>query len=158
MNTTAPIVQTEVEVPIDPAGAFRLYTEGIDRWWRRDSPYWNEKKALGLRFEPYAGGRFIEVYDPVTGEGFEIGRVEIWEPGSRLRYTWRQADWGPTETTTVDITFSQTPDGTRLELRHTGWETVANGAEISAGYTMGSKQLLGWYAEVAATEAAATIG
>ncbi len=34
-----------------------------------------------MRIEPRVGGRFIEVYDVETDEGFEVGRVTAWEPG-----------------------------------------------------------------------------
>ncbi len=68
-------VSQSVEVRADPATAFRLYTGGINRWWRRDSWYWNDRRrASGLRIEPFVGGRFVEVWDEATGEGFEIGR------------------------------------------------------------------------------------
>ena len=71
----AQTVSQSVEVPVDPAAAFRLYTAEINRWWRRDSWYWNDRdRARGLRIEPFVGGRFVEVYDEASGEGFEIGR------------------------------------------------------------------------------------
>ena len=91
-----PTVSRSVEVPVDPAAAFELYTGGSNRWWRRGSWYWNDReRARGLRIEPFVGGRFVEVYDEATGEGFEIGGVTVWEPGRRVAYTWRQADWPP---------------------------------------------------------------
>jgi uncharacterized protein YndB with AHSA1/START domain len=57
---------------------------------------------VGLRFEPFVGGRFLEVYDEATGEGFEIGRVTDWQPGRRLAYTWREHGWAPEEQCEVD--------------------------------------------------------
>ena len=63
-------VSQSVEVPVDPAAAFRLYTAEINRWWKRDSWYWNDReRARGLRIEPFVGGRFVEVYDDASGEG-----------------------------------------------------------------------------------------
>ena len=60
----AQTVSRSVEVPVDPAAAFRLYTAEINRWWRLDSWYWNDRqRARGLRIEPFVGGRFVEVYD-----------------------------------------------------------------------------------------------
>ncbi len=82
---TAPTVRHSVEVSTSPEKAFEVYTAGINGWWKRGTYYWNDKeRALGLRFEPFVGGRFIEVYDETTGEGFEIGRVTDWRPGRRL--------------------------------------------------------------------------
>ena len=65
MDGTARVSQS-VEVRVDPATAFDLYTRKINRWWQRDSWYWNDRRrARGLRIEPFVGGRFVEVY----GEG-----------------------------------------------------------------------------------------
>jgi uncharacterized protein YndB with AHSA1/START domain len=101
-----PAVSQSTEVPVDPSTAFRLYTAEINRWWRRDSPYWNDRgRAVGLRTEPRVGGRFVEVYDEAAGDGFEIGRVRAWEPGGRLVYSWRQADWRPGDELEIEVTF-----------------------------------------------------
>jgi hypothetical protein len=40
METT---VSQSVGVRVDPATAFQLYTGGINRWWKRDSWYWNDR-------------------------------------------------------------------------------------------------------------------
>jgi uncharacterized protein YndB with AHSA1/START domain len=101
-----PAVSQSTEVPVDPSTAFRLYTAEINRWWRRDSPYWNDRgRAVGLRTEPRVGGRFVEVYDEATGDGFEIGRVRAWEPGGRLVHSWRQADGRPGDELEIEVTF-----------------------------------------------------
>jgi uncharacterized protein YndB with AHSA1/START domain len=150
MNMTMPVVEASVEVPVDPAEAFRLYTDGIESWWRKGTIYWNDsERAVGIRFEHGVGGRFIEVYDAVTGDGFEIGRIQIWEPGKHLAYSWREAGWAAGETTTVDVTFSSIETGTRVSLRHSGWESITDGAEQAGNYSYGSKELMGWFAEAA---------
>ena len=143
--------EATIDVPLDPMAAFDLYTRGIDRWWRLGTYYWNDgARAKGLRFEPHAGGRFIEVYDAATGEGFEIGRVQRWEPGEFLSYTWREANWPAEAQTLVEVTFSSISSGTRVALRHSGWETVPDGLDSSRSYSMGARELLGWYGEAAA--------
>ena len=49
MDGTARVSQS-VEVRVDPATAFDLYTREINRWWKRDSWYWNDRRrARGLR-------------------------------------------------------------------------------------------------------------
>lgn len=151
VEQTAIAAEASVEVPLAPGAAFDLYTRGIDRWWHLGTMYWNDgKQAKGLRFEPYEGGHFIEVYDATSGEGFEIGRVLTWEPGQRLVYTWREAGWGEGQSTTVEVRFEPTPAGTRISLRQTGWEDVTDGLAMSRGYSMGAQELLGWFAEAAA--------
>ena len=131
---TEPTVSQSVEVPVDPAAAFELYTGGINRWWRRDSWYWNDReRARGLRIEPFVGGRFVEVYDEATGEGFEIGRVTVWEPGRRVAYTWRQADWPPGEELEIKVTFAPGAAGGVVAVNVRGWERLAGGAELGRG-------------------------
>ena len=146
-----PAISQSVEVPVDPRAAFELYTGGINRWWKRDSWYWNDRqRARGLRIEPFVGGRFVEVYDETTGEGFEIGRVRVWEPGRRVAYTWRQADWPAGEAMEIQVSFVPAGAGTLVTIEVRGWERLTGGAEIGRGYGEGAKELLGWFAEAAA--------
>jgi uncharacterized protein YndB with AHSA1/START domain len=145
--TEAAVSGAEVVVAVDPDRAFEAFTAEIDNWWKKDSPFWNDKdRRIGIRFEPHVGGRFIEVYGE-DGEGFEIGRITAWEPGKRLAYTWRQSDWPEDAITDVEITFEPVNGGTRVRMRQTGWERVPGGLEIAKGYSMGAATLLEWYAE-----------
>jgi uncharacterized protein YndB with AHSA1/START domain len=143
-----------VEVPCDPDTAFSLFTRDIGRWWKRGTRYWNDAdRGRELRFEPPsaespAGGRLIEVYDQETGAGFELGRVLAWEPGKRLVFTWRQDDWGPAESTEVEVRFERAGAGTRVVVEHGGWERVRSaGPGLSEGYGHGWAELLGYYRE-----------
>ena len=150
MTATIPAVGHHVDVPVDPQQAFDLFTREINRWWRKGSPYWNDgTRACGLRFETGVGGRFIEVYDEATGEGFEIGSVQVWEPGARIVFTWRQADWGSGENIEGEARFESIEGGTRVTMTFRGFENVTGGAELSHGYGYGAGELLGWYKEAA---------
>ena len=143
-------IEESIVVAVSPRVAFELWTTRINDWWRRGTRYWNDaRRAVGLRFEPRAGGRFIEIYDAASGEGFEIGRVTAWEPGSRLAFTWRQADWGEQEQLTVEVRFEASGDATRVVYGISGWEKIKGGEETFKGYSMGMKELLGWYQEAA---------
>ncbi|OGT25178.1 MAG: hypothetical protein A2Z17_01970 [Gammaproteobacteria bacterium RBG_16_66_13] len=155
MSVKEMAVQQSVEVPTDSETAFKLWTAGINEWWKRGSHYWNDgKRALGLRFEPSVGGRFIEVYDAATGEGLEIGRIRVWEPGKRLVYGWREADWAAEEITEVEVLFESVGLGqTRVTVTHSGWETVRDperNRRLREGYGYGLNELLGWYREASA--------
>ncbi len=136
-----------VEVSCDPKAAFTAFTEEIGVWWRRGTYYWNDpERGVSLRFEPHVGGRLIEVYDATSGEGFEIGRVTAWEPGERVAFTWRTADWVEDVTTDVDVRFVATSGGTRVTIEHSGWERLGAAAEgTSQGYSAGWQELLGFY-------------
>ena len=141
-----------VEVPCDPDTAFGVFTAQISTWWKRGTRYWNDSaKGRELRFEPYVGGRLVEVYDLDTGEGFEIGRVLVWEPGKRLVFTWRQDDWAPAEFTEVEVRFEPTGKITRVTVEHGGWDRVSSaGAGAGEDYGHGWAELLDFYARATA--------
>jgi hypothetical protein len=75
-----------------------------------------------MRFEAGVGGRFLEVYDEATEDHFEIGRVLVWEPASRLVFRWRGQSFEPGQTTEVDVRFEAVEAGTRIVLEHRGFE------------------------------------
>jgi uncharacterized protein YndB with AHSA1/START domain len=89
-----------VEVPADPAAAFRLYTAEINR---------------------------------------------------RLVYSWRQADWRPGDELEIEVAFQPAGAGTVVTINVRGWDRIAGGEELGRGYGSGARELLGWYAEAAAT-------
>jgi uncharacterized protein YndB with AHSA1/START domain len=138
-----------IEVGCDPHTAYKVFTDDIGVWWKRGTYYWNDsQRGLELRFEPFVGGRLIEVYDLGTGEGLEIGRVQVWEPGHRLVFGWRQAGWTADQNTEVDVVFQPTSAGTRVTIEHRGWDSLgAAGVGMRDGYTQGWAELLGFYAE-----------
>lgn len=148
MNST-PVVTVTVEVAVDPTTAFEIFTEEIGRWWRPGPINWNySDRAVGMRIEPGVGGRWIEVHDEATGEGFEHGRVTVWEPGARLvlRYEDRGHDIDGTE---VEILFETIEGGTRVTLEHRGWEKIAPDLAARKRQTKrwGWANILGWYQE-----------
>jgi hypothetical protein len=72
---------------VDPGTAFTAFTEELDLWWVRGPiNYFDAAKAIGMRCEPGVGGRLLEVYDEATGEGRELGRITVWEPGRWLAW------------------------------------------------------------------------
>ena len=70
--TTRDGIKVTSAVAVDPATAFRIFTEEIDAWWRRGPAFRGVLSDGGaMRFEPGVGGRLVES-DP-DGEEFEIG-------------------------------------------------------------------------------------
>jgi uncharacterized protein YndB with AHSA1/START domain len=169
MSTGSRTTRSVVDVPVSPDHAFRQFVELMPEWWRPDGPYWNDpERRLYLQMDPGPGGRIVEVYDAATGDGFEIGRIVGWQPGRRLAFLWRQADWPDTEVTEVEVTFDstevETADAGRparvagetrtlVTLVHSGWERVASDPTAGDGYQEGWDELLGWYAEAVETDA-----
>ncbi len=146
--------RAEVVVDASPEEAFQIFTDEIGLWWRRDTPYWNDReRALTLRLEPRVGGRFVEVYDVESGTGFEVGRVTAWEPGERLAVTWTQAGWPDGASTDIEVTFEPADDGTLVRLEQSGFERIPDAEKYVPGYDAGWKELLGWYAERVNTRA-----
>lgn len=114
-----------VEVAVDPATAFQVFTEEIGTWYRGGAYSWNDpERAVGIRFEPRIGGRWIEVWDETTGEGFELGRLTAWEPGRRLVVSYRAYDLPAEPRTEIEVTFEQIETGTRVTLEHRGLDLL----------------------------------
>jgi hypothetical protein len=121
------VVRT-VDVGVDPATAFHVFTEEIGSWYRSGRYSWNDPaRAVGIRFEPGADGRLIEIWDAATGEGYEMGRVRVWEPGSRVVFEYRNAHLPPAPLTEVEVRFEPTGTGTRVTLEHRGFERLPPG-------------------------------
>ena len=156
---TAPAAAiAEVVVNASPDDAFAIFTDEIGLWWRRDTPYWNDpERGLTVRLEPFVGGRFMEIYDLETAEGFEVGRVTAWEPGERVAFTWTQVGWPEDASTDVEISFKQVGGGTRVRLEQTGFERVGpEGESFRERYSSGWREVLGWFAERATTGRSST--
>jgi len=100
-----------------------------------------------IRFGRDAAGRFVEIYDAVTGDGLEIGRVIVWAPGARLVLTWREPDWPAGASTDVEIRFEAMFGGTLVRVRHSGFERLGPQAmRVGAEYRAAWTAALGWVA------------
>lgn len=103
--------RADIEVAVDPAKAFKVFTEEMATWWARGpANFYDGARAVAKRIEPGVGGRYMEVYDEEAGDVLEIGRITIWEPGERLCYESLLDD------TEVEITFVATESGTRVTV------------------------------------------
>jgi uncharacterized protein YndB with AHSA1/START domain len=143
-----PIATATVEVPVGPDEAFRLFTDRVGDWWQRGQRFWHDPDhGISHRFEPFVGGRFLEVLEGAAE--WELGRVTTWEPGRRLGFTWRQANWLPEEVTDVEVTFEGVSGGTRVRLVHSGFERVTSDVGCDLGYQRGWRVIVGWYAAAA---------
>ena len=103
--------------------AFSVWTEGIGRWWPADHTSTGEADIV-VTLEPRVGGRIYE--RTPDGREFDWGRLLVWEPPTRIVYTWhlRQDREAATE---VEIRFVATsPEATRVEIEHRGWERLGS--------------------------------
>jgi uncharacterized protein YndB with AHSA1/START domain len=114
--------RVSVTVAVAPALAFEIFTEEIDRWWRRGIKFRHSGARGGfLRIEPEVGGRLFESIDGEAGPHvIEVGRVRVWEPPRRLEFTWRSANYGVHERTEVEVEFTAAASGTLVTVTHRG--------------------------------------
>lgn len=123
--------QHEVSVGLPPSAAFRLFTEGFGRWWPREYS-WGGEACLDIGIEPRLGGACREI----GPQGFrsDWGRVTIWEPPSRLCFTWqiapdRTPQPDPEQSSEVQVVFLAAGARTDVVLTHAGFARHGEGWE-----------------------------
>jgi hypothetical protein len=137
----------KVDLPIE--AAFRLFTDGINRWWPLLTHSVGEEQAETCYFEGWVGGRIYEVMK--DGNQAEWGRVLVWEPPVRVTFSWHPGREAQTAQQ-VTVTFSEVPGGALLDLVHSGWETLGESAQaIWENYQTGWDFVLGKYASQASS-------
>lgn len=125
-------VQTFVAVP--PDVAFEVFTTEIDLWWGRGPRYRIAGKHPGtLHLEPKLGGRIFEQYGERGTALHEIGTITTWDPPHRLVFEWRAVNFVPGESTTVEVSFEPSGDGTRVTLEHRGWAAIRGDHPVRHG-------------------------
>jgi uncharacterized protein YndB with AHSA1/START domain len=152
-----PIVRT-VTVRASVEDAFRVFTAEIGTWWPLEThsiavDQGLDQRAETLRVEARRGGRIDEVLEDGSTRGW--GRVDVWEPPTRVVFSWKPNDL-PTPPTEVEVRFTAEGGGTRVDLEHRGWDLLGQVAEeirplyaSEGGWTM----VLGRYADLADSEA-----
>lgn len=93
---------------------------------------WNDPaRAIGILIEPGIGGRWLEVWDEATKEGYELGRVLVWEPGERLVLTYRNVHLPPGDTE-IEVRFESLGAATRVTLEHRGVQELSEAQRANA--------------------------
>ncbi len=116
-------MKVAIEVAVDPHTAFAVFTRETDLWWGRGPMYRFGGAQRGvLAFGVGIGGTLRETF--ADGTAWEVGRITAWEPGARLVFTWRIANFAPGESTEVEVLFTPTASGTLVALEHRGWSSL----------------------------------
>lgn len=128
-----PIVKT-VTVPVAPPRAFQIFTTELSAWWPLATFSIGGADAREVRLEGTAGGRITEY--GADGPLGCWGTVSQWGPPALLSFSWHPGS-EPAEAGQVTVRFRAVPDGTEVELTHTGWESSRDGARIRQNYDTG---------------------
>jgi hypothetical protein len=120
MKSESARVVTYVEV--SPLDAFEVFTDEVDVWWRRGPRFRSGGPDSELSFENEGGER--RLIERGREGVFEIGRVQVWEPGKRLLLEYRLRNFAQGERTEVEVLFEEQGKGTRVVLEHRGWEAL----------------------------------
>lgn len=144
MSVTELMVTKEVTVAAPVERAFAVFTEKVGSWWPLETFAVRRGEANGATFEGHEGGRFYE--RTPGGEEVDWGRVLVWEPPTRIVFTWANTE----PATEVEVRFRPDGGSTVVELEHRGWERFgARPVEERAGYESGWDLVLGRYVEAA---------
>jgi uncharacterized protein YndB with AHSA1/START domain len=133
--------------------SFRLFTDGIDRWWPLKSYSYGGDRSASIHLEAWEGGRFYERL--VDGDELQVGTVLRCDPPTAIVFSWAAPDW-PAQTE-VSVTFEQSADGTQVALAHRFFDRLdPGGSELRAGFAGGWVTVLQQLAEVAQRDATAS--
>ena len=128
-------VEKQIKVSLNQEAAFRLFTDGLNKWWPLATHSVGEEQAETCVFEGRVGGRIYETMK--DGTQAEWGKVLAWEPFGKVTFTWYP---GRTPETAQEVTvkFTEIPGGTQVDMVHTGWEMLAGKAQSGReGYDFG---------------------
>jgi len=143
-------VEKQIKVGLNQETAFRLFTEGLNKWWPLATHSVGEEQAETCVFEGRVGGRIYETMK--DGSQADWGKVLAWEPFEKVVFTWYPG-WTLESAQEVTVEFNEIPGGTRVDLVHIGWETLGDKAQSGrVGYDFGWDFVLANYIITATRE------
>lgn len=113
-------IELDFTLACAPEHAFDVWTCRATMWWPAAHTMSRDPDVV-VTFEPREGGRIFE--RTPDGTEHDWGEVREWAPPERLAYTWHIAT-EPENATDVEITFEREGDGTRVRVRHEGWDRL----------------------------------
>lgn len=119
-------MQKTVRVKGSVEAAFRLFTDGIGKWWPLATHSVCQNDTVACAVEGRVGGRFFE--RDRSGKEHIWGTVTAWEPPGRVAFTWHPGRAADTAQA-VEVKFSEAGAGmTLVELTHSGWAKLGEKA------------------------------
>lgn len=149
MSAPGDQARASVRVGLPRELAFRVFTEEIDRWWRRGVAH-RVMKGDGsvLCLEGFVGGRLFESFEGARGPRVvQTGTVTAWEPPARFVFEWRAVNFAEGEKTEVEVTFEPTSSGTVVTVTHRGWGAIRADHPVRHGQDVRAflARLGGWW-------------
>jgi uncharacterized protein YndB with AHSA1/START domain len=125
-------VRKQITIDAAQAHVFKVFTDGIDKWWPRDH-HIGASPLKQMIVEPRVGGRWYSSCQDGTEVG--NGKVLAWDPPKRVVLAWQiTADWkyDPDFVTEVEVTFTaEGPKKTRVDLEHRNMARFGVAAEAT---------------------------
>ena len=138
-----PIVR-EIIVSWSQEAAFNKFTNEFGKWWPVRTHSIGGSAVMRIVFETCVDGLIFEQH--VDGRRFQWGQVCAWEPPRMVRFSWHPSR-DPATAQDVEVTFSATPEGTRVVLTSSGWERWGEKAKAAhRGYDIGWAYILNIWA------------
>lgn len=135
--TLAPIAKQRT-VRCSPERAFTVFTREVASWWPTDSHALHPGEVETVVWEEHAGGAVYEI--ATSGERGTWATVLAWEPPHRLVIAWQV---NPERLgTEVEVRFTATDAGTRVDIEHRGFEKVTDGRQMRGAYDHGWEEVL----------------
>jgi uncharacterized protein YndB with AHSA1/START domain len=146
-QTSEIVIKKSVTVAAPVERAFRVFTEEIHTWWPLRTHAVDTQNSDIVILEGRKGGRLYE--RTPSGHEHVWGTVVAWEPPNRVGCSWHPGR-GEETAQEVEVTFTPVAEGTRVDVRHWGWETLGDRLdETVASYNEGWDVVIGRYAEAA---------
>ena len=148
MSSTETVVEpvrrtVTVDRPVEDA--FRVFTDGIGKWWALEVHSLSLDRtgapAQTAVMEGRVGGRLYERMS--DGNEADWGKLLVWEPPHRVAFEWFVTGT-PTD---VEVRFVPEGEATRVELVHSGFDRIEDAERRRAGYDEGWALGLRRYAE-----------
>ena len=146
-ETSERVVEKSVAVSVPVERAFEVFTAEIATWWPLRTHAVDTERSDAVIMEDRVGGRLYE--RTPSGEEHVWGTVVAWEAPRRIVYSWHPGR-GEETAQEVEVTFSPEGDGTRVDVRHYGWEKLGDQMdEVVASYDEGWDAVIARYVQAA---------
>lgn len=88
--------------------------------------------ATAMDIKPVVGGHYRLLMEGAEFVGRNEGKFLSVTPGQHVRYTWEWNNDG--EVSEIDVTFSAVPDGTRIDIVHSGFQSEESRQNHDSGW------------------------